>query len=445
MSMLPTLKKFTRREDGALTQFGLYITAAAICVGGLGLDLANAMMVRTQLQVAADAAAHAAILAREKRTEAEAKAIGVAVGLANIPPSYGNIIEADDIQFGSWDRVNEIFTIDPGNDDAVMVDTQRIAARDNSVSMYFLKFIGMNQMDVVRQSVFETYLPTCFREGFVAQNIVDVQSNNDYDKGFCIHSNTWVEVNNGNSFSNNVIVSMPDRRDLVMPSDGYTSNPGLEDSLRDSAYRMRILQRVNDIIDGVDDPTSDYFRDDYVSWDGVNPNTITYTKLLKKDKIDSTTWVPGTIHTLECTAANQQVQVSANEVISQGVLITNCKIQFGANSELHDVIMVNTNTSSDSFGAAAGFTLGRNDGCTAGGGAQLVTLGGMNFPSDLQVYGGQLIAVETIDFAARADGIEGVSMVSGDRIDGTSLMNMGFCGGEGLENNFEAEYFRMAI
>ena len=35
-------------------------------------------------------------------------------------------------------------------------------------------------------------------------------------------------------------------------------------------------------------------------------------------------------------------------------------------------------------------------------------------------------------------------MVAGERIDGTSLMNMGFCGGLGMENNFVAEYFRLA-
>ena len=109
------------------------------------------------------------------------------------------------------------------------------------------------------------------------------------------------------------------------------------------------------------------------------------------------------------------------------------------------LIVINTSTDADSFKASSGLTVGRDDGCGAGGGAQLITLGGMNFPSDLQVYGGQLVAAGDVDFEARANGIEGISIVAGGEIDGTSFMNMGFCGGDGLENNFMAEYFRLAV
>ncbi len=446
MSIKRVFQNFVRKCDGALTAFGLFLTIAMICVGGLAMDVANAIMVKTHLQVAADAAAHAALVAREYKSESESQDIGVQVAMASLPQNkFGLTIKASDIKFGKWDPVKEEFQIVPGSDDAVLVDTQRIASRSNAVGTYFLRFVGLNSFDLVSQSVFETYYPTCFREGFVAENRVDVQSNNTYDQGFCIHSNDHVEVNNGNQFTSSVIVSMPDVRDLVIPSDGFDKNPGLQDALRDGSYRLRILQRVNDIINGVDNPNSDYFRDDYVTWDGVDASTIQHVILDRKNKLSNAYWVPGAIHEVYCNAANQKVMIPSNEILTKGVLITNCTIDFGAKSEIRDVIFVNKNTSDDSFTGASGFTLGLDDNCAAGGGAQLVTLGGMSFPSDLQIYGGQLIAVKTIDFAARANGIEGVSMVSGDEIDGTSLMNMGFCGGSGLENNFMAEYFRLAI
>ena len=60
-----SLSHFIRREDGALTAFGIFLIVAMICVGGLGIDVANAIKVRTHLQVAADSAAHAAIVSRE--------------------------------------------------------------------------------------------------------------------------------------------------------------------------------------------------------------------------------------------------------------------------------------------------------------------------------------------------------------------------------------------
>lgn len=439
------LRRLVRREDGAMTAFGLILTIAMIGAGGLAVDVANAIMVRTHLQVAADSAAHAALVAREYKTEAEAKAIGVAIAETALPPGkYGPTIQASDIQFGTWDAATEVFTISSGSNEAVLVNTQRLQSRANGVSTYFLKFVGLNNIDVLRQSVFVTYYPTCFREGFVAQNRVDVQSNNTYGNGFCIHSNDHVEINNGNTFMDGTIVSMPDKADLVVPTNGTESNPGLDDALRSGSYRMRILDRIDDIMANVDNPLSPFFRSDYVDIDPLTGLPPARVMLDRKDKLDNTTWVPGAIHEVYCNAANQKVMVPSGEILEKGVLITNCKIDFGANSEIRDIIMVNTSTLANSFTGAAGFTVGRDDGCADGGGAQLVTMGGMSFPSNLQIYGGQLIAVKTISFAARPDGIEGVSIVSGDQIDGSSLINVGFCGGAGMANNFMAEYFRLA-
>ena len=79
------IHRFIRRQDGALTAFGLFLTITMICVGGLAIDVANAIMVRTHLQVAADSAAHAALVAREYKTESEAKAIAIAVAQSALP------------------------------------------------------------------------------------------------------------------------------------------------------------------------------------------------------------------------------------------------------------------------------------------------------------------------------------------------------------------------
>ena len=437
------LRRFTHTQDGAITSFGIFLVIAMICVGGLGLDVANAIMVRTHLQVAADSAAHAALVAREYRTEAESKAIAITIASQSLPPSkFGTTIEAGDITFGTWDAATQVFTASPGSDDAVLVNTQRLAGRGNSVGTFFLRFIGMNHLDVISQSVFETYYPTCFLEGFVAQDVVDIQSNNTYDDGFCIHSNTHVEVNNGNTFLDGVIVSMPNRGDLVIPSSGPGANPGLQDALRSGAYRLRVLNRIDDIIANVEDPSSDYFRTAYVDIDPLtgDPEVVTFSK---NDRIQDI-WVEGAIHKATCNAANQTITLSANQSVHKGVIVTNCQVSLGANSLITDVIIVTENTNTDSIKGGSGAQIGLDDGCSPGGGAQLVTLGGFTSAANLAIYGGQIIAAKTIDFESRADGIEGVSMVAGEEIDGTSLMNMGFCGGLGMENNFMAEYFRLA-
>ena len=217
--------KFLRREDGALTSFGLLLTIAMICVGGLAIDVANAVMVRTHLQVAADSAAHAALIARETESEADATALALNVAQTALPPGkFGDTINAGDIQFGTWDAATEVFTVQPGSRSAVLVNTQRLADRGNPMVTYFLRFVGLMNMDVVSQSVFETYYPTCYREGFVAEERIDVQSGNMYRAGFCLHSNSHIEMNSGNTLENGVIVSMPYETDLVIPSSGWTSN-----------------------------------------------------------------------------------------------------------------------------------------------------------------------------------------------------------------------------
>ena len=89
------------------------------------------------------------------------------------------------------------------------------------------------------------------------------------------------------------------------------------------------------------------------------------------------------------------------------------------------MLINSTNPSVAAIDGASGIVLGRNDNCSAGGGVQIVAMG-------------------DIDFEANANGIQGVSMVAGGQIASTSNMDMGFRAAAGLENRFEAEYFRMA-
>ncbi|MXQ09076.1 hypothetical protein GQ651_14605 [Alphaproteobacteria bacterium GH1-50] len=458
-------------ECGGITVLALFLAVTMMIVAGLGLDVMNAMRAKTQLQVAADAAAHAALSTREFKTEAEAKDIAVAIAQASMPPgNYGNAITAADIQFGYWDAANEVFQIAPGADDAVLVTTQQASSRSNALTTFFLRFIGMEGFDVRTQSVYETYYPTCLREGFVADARVDVQSNNTYLNGFCIHSNAHVEVNNNNVFQTGTIVSMPDERTLVMPTGGFNSNPGLERALRSGAYRIKILQRIDDIAAFFRDRSSSYWRDDYLDWPVKN------NALSASTNLDASVWMPGEIHEFMCNGAGgggggggngnggggngngngkgggggggggnySTLRIPANTVLTNGVIYTDCLISIGANVELRDVLIVSLNDSVTAVSGASGVVLGLDDGCSPGGGVQIITKGGVHFPAQLNIFGGQIIAQKKIDFEANANGIEGVSMVSGDEIDSTSNMNMGFCGGAGLENNFEAEYFRMA-
>jgi hypothetical protein len=426
-----------RKQDGALTSFGLFLVIAMICVGGLAIDVANAVMVRTHLQVAADSAAHAALVTREARTEAEAKAAAIRIAQSSLPTAqFGDTIRADDIQFGRWDATNDRFIVIPGSTDAVMVSTQRLAARDNPMVTYFLRFVGLFNIDVVSESVFETYYPTCYREGFVADERVDVQSNNIYRAGFCIHSNSHVELNSNNVMEQGVIISMPDKNDLVIPSSGWTSNFGLEQAVRSGAYHIRILQRIDEIMAGYDNPASEYYRPGYFTL------PIQTVPLATNQQLTAARWQSGAVHTASCNG-NRRLRIAAGETLRNGVIETNCVIVLGSNVTLENVLIISESNDLRAIDGAASVTLGRDDNCNPGNGVQIITRGGVRFTANLNMFGVQIIARDMIDFEANGNGVEGVSLVSGGEIDSTSNMDMGFCNGAGLENRFEAEYFRM--
>jgi len=162
----------------------------------------------------------------------------------------------------------------------------------------------------------------------------------------------------------------------------------------------------------------------------VNNKTITQAALR-----------PNAVNVVSCGNSGK---LSINgAVISEVVIVTTCEVSLANNLVVYDANIATTNTSAKSINSPSGLVVGQDDGSADVGGAQLLTLGGMNFAADLHVFGSQLIAVGDIEFAANANGVEGASMIAGGMLSGTSNMTMGFCG-SGMEDNFEASYFRLA-
>ena len=195
---------------------------------------------------------------------------------------------------------------------------------------------------------------------------------------------------------------------------------------------MRVINRLEAIIKGLEtgDPE---FTPDYI--------TSTTPITLRGKKFDVTDFTPGRIHTVNC--GNGGITIDAGATLSKVVVIASCDIKLSSRSVLDEVVIATRSTGARSINSPSSLQVGRNDNCATGGGSELLTMGSMNFASGLMVYGSQLLAKDNIEFAANANGIQGASLVAGGEIDGTSNMSMGFCG-TGMENNYEAEYFRLA-
>ena len=431
MSMFNKIAGFRDATDAGMTGFSLFMFVGMAMIGGYAVDVSNVMSDRTLLQNTADAAAHAAILGREYKTEAAAKADALAVA-ENIMPenTFGTILDVSSIVFGAWDAESGTFTPQPGSREAVRVTVKQTATNGNEIGTYLLPLVGFDFWELELSSTYTAYLPTCFREGFVAQLPVDIQSNNAFYNGFCIHSNEYVSLNSNNYFEPGTVVSMPDLADLDIPNSGFQTNTGLREALRSGSYHIRILQQISSIIDGVDEPSSRYYPD-YITSGSI--------QTLSGNRIGASDLRSGQVHYWNCGARGTIV---SGTVVSNMVIVANCEVTFAADVIVENAVIVNTSQSANSFSSPAGFQLGRNDNCAPGGGAQLVTMGGMNFAANLRVYGSQLLARGNIQFAANADGVQGAAMVAGGTLSGTSNVSMGHCE-TGMDDNFQSSYFRL--
>ena len=154
-----------------------------------------------------------------------------------------------DVNFGVWDKSELTFLENADSKTAVRVQAMMKQERDNASRNLLLRLIGQDTFDVGVESVYSTYFPGCFTEGFVAEEVVDIQSNNSFTNGFCIHSNQYVSMNQNNYFEAGTVVSMPNVEDLDIPKSGFDKNDGLQTALRAGKYRLRLLNQLPDIIE----------------------------------------------------------------------------------------------------------------------------------------------------------------------------------------------------
>ncbi|EAR50075.1 hypothetical protein OG2516_06379 [Oceanicola granulosus HTCC2516] len=427
-------RRLLRREDGAATVFALFLFILCLTVGAVALDVSHAYAARTRLQAATDATAHAAIVAREYMTADEARAKARAIGEGHLPAGrYGDIFAPQHVTFGTWDGDTRTFVPDETASGAVLVRGMRGLDGGTPAPTFLFKLVGIDWWDIVVEALFESYVPACIQNGFFAEGEVDIQSNNTFRAGFCVHSNYRVSLNQNNVFEPGVIVSMPNVNDLDMPSSGFRKNDGLEEALRDMEYPLRILDRIDEIAAGLQDPDSAFYPSFLDS-----PTPIA----LNNNRLTEANWTEGAVHTATCSG-NQTVTIPNKTTLRRGVLITDCRIVFGSNATVEDVVMLTTSTHRNSVAGSSGVQFGAVDGCAPGGAANIVTMGGVKFPAKLGLSGSQIIARLDVTFAAQGDGVHGASIISGGTISGTSNADMGPCI-DGMGESFHASQFRMA-
>ena len=119
---------------------------------------------------------------------------------------------------------------------------------------------------------------------------------------------------------------------------------------------------------------------------------------------------PNRIYQLECSG-NGSITFSGG-TYSDFALVTDCDITFSNGTILTGVIIA---TEGDV--TAVQTQMGMNDGCAAGGGAQLWLYGDFKSSANFTGYGAQIISMGDVQFPAKSSGTEGLNVMAAGRID----------------------------
>ena len=479
-SLVHNLKSMAEGEEGSGTPLAIGFCVIFIVLGGLAVDYNKAVSERTQMQMATDSAAQAALYRWEFQDvptalqDAQTTISGILPDVA-----YRDALKDSDFAFGYWD--GEKFTKDESferqkddpRESAVQVWAELEPSRSNQSRNIFLSIVGMDTFTIRASSTYATWYWPCANEGFVAENVVNMQSNSIFLDGFCLHSNEYVSLNQNNFFELGTVVSMPRIADLDIPESGFEKNDGLQAALRSGKYNLRILRQLPRMfaslrageaeyasVAGIEQDNNVLYPIDMTTSGRSGRGGLTEEEIMAAVALVDTDpsiaeelprysnndtarktlnpinfMPPNRIYRLDCT--NITGLTLAPGVYSDFALVTNCPVNL-SNGVILDGVLIAT----EGDVSASLAQLGLDDNCAEGGGAAVWTYGRFSAANGLQGYGAQILAWGDIDFTAQAGGIEGVSFMSLGMIDGTAEGEMGFCDGEGTSNFAQAPYFR---
>jgi Flp pilus assembly protein TadG len=179
MATITPIKLVQKRRGAVLISYCL-ILVVLIGITSLGVDLGHAQLVKTQLQIAADAAARAGAdqLANGSGSTQVANAIAAAISTAamNQTDNQPIVLLSTDVQVGNWDTTKSPkFSTSRSPANAVQVTACRQAVRGNAVGLVFASILGVQSCDVTTSSI-AAVLPPISNYGIAGINHVNFAS-----------------------------------------------------------------------------------------------------------------------------------------------------------------------------------------------------------------------------------------------------------------------------
>jgi hypothetical protein len=450
-------REFLIDEHGAGTVMGLLWFILLVGIGGLAVDITDALRSQTMLQATADAAALAAVI--DLPDEAAAVTTAVAYSDSNMAEEdYGTVLVEADVDIGSWDHATHIFSAGAALPDAVRVRTRRSFENENAVPVNFLRIIGLDTWNVTTYAIAQRFIPDCLTNGLVARGIVDMSSNNTFSNDMCVHGQEGVQMQIHNEFEPGVRVTMPDLgNDLVTPSGSMDGNPGLADAAGEESLDPRMVNHVDEIMDDL------LTMQDYVTPLYIDTGLEV---IVVNENYNFADLEAGRVYHVEC-ASNKNVGIPNNMVLSEIVIVADCQLGVGSGVEMNDVVLASraggnpggnpggqgNNGQSGQGGAgienaninvASNVIIGAADDCQPGGGVQIFSNASVHFSSTTTYNGVQIVVAGDVDLGARDEGVNGINVQAGGDITLTSNNRFGLCSG-GAPNLLTVNYYRLVF
>ena len=260
---------FARQEGGAGTAMAILTLVLMLTLVALAVDVANLYRYRAMLQLTADSAAHAGMVALARTGEvSRAEAAARAMVEQNLPEALnGRLVAAGDIRVVFHDaETGRVLALQgglvPGERvetevaNAVVVRLQRSGATGNPLPTLMLRALGQADWTLAAASV-ATVEPTrrCDgRQAMVAQGGITLGTGVALDEGLCLHTQGDIALDAAVDIGPDPALSLPDAARCTGPcpevetgtlaeanlilSDVPAHVQGLAQSLLDPSSRM---------------------------------------------------------------------------------------------------------------------------------------------------------------------------------------------------------------
>ena len=462
-------KRFIRNEDGIATAWAIGWLILCFAIAGLSIDATNAWKVKQILQSTADMAAHAGGL--ELGTTGNEGIEAAVIVSANQYATnnmnvarYGDVLVDSDILVGYWDGENKIFTEMVSGDvdipNAVNVTTRQDGVNSSRVGTFFLRFVGFDAFSVAATSTVESFVSHCEQDGLIARGNVKMSTQQSFLGDFCVYGLGGIDASDQNYFADGTTAGMRNLDDCGPLPENCTNeyNPGIEEALRQSNMTFGKIDRIDDNIVKLQNPTSDIIPW-YITTTEVNTIPL-------NESADFEAYYDleeGMINVIECRN-NQNISlgglgnltnrgndtttgsdaIGQTEIKSKLIIVgIGCDFTFDQTIAYEDAYIATTATGQQTFGASADARLGKNDDCGEGGEVTLITAGNVSFAAKLDAYDMEIVAAGDVGFASHAndgDSIhKGTNVWAGGDINVTTKHTFEPCG-LGGDTDYEQKF-----